>query len=50
MIKIDVSDPDTIRNISVDGFSPVIINVAPVSNIPMLIGSEKRKQQLAHYN
>ena len=45
-INIDFTNPQILNNISVDGvplneidgFIPVIINVAPITNIPMLLG------------
>lgn len=32
-------------NIPVDGFVPVIINIAPITNIPMLLGEFKEEPE-----
>jgi len=42
-IKMNLSNPQILNNISVDGFIPVIINVAPITNIPLLIGELKEE-------
>jgi len=42
-IKMDFSNPQILNNISIDGFIPVIINVAPITNIPMLLGESEEQ-------
>lgn len=37
-IKMNVPASDFLNNSSVGGFIPVIINIAPISNIPLLLG------------
>ena len=32
-----------IKNMKIDGFMPVIINITPVSNLPLLLGIAPRK-------
>jgi len=42
-IKVDFSNPQILNNISVDGFIPVIINVAPITSIPILLGESEEQ-------
>ena len=43
-IKIDFStSSQLLNNVSVDGFVPIIINVAPITNIPSLLGESEEQ-------
>ena len=46
-IKLDfTSDSQVLNNIRVDGYIPVIINVAPIKNIPLLIGKLEEEPEV----
>jgi len=45
-INIDfLFDPDQMLNINIDGFLPVIINITPITNLPLLLGELETEEQ-----
>ena len=43
-------DPALLQNMNIDGAYPVIINVTPITNLPMLlgIGPGRKKEELSY--
>ncbi|MCR4337525.1 MAG: hypothetical protein NUV91_06950, partial [Candidatus Omnitrophica bacterium] len=40
-------DPASLENLTIDGFTPIILKITPVTSIPLLLGGEKKKSPSA---
>ena len=45
-IEFDIPfDSETILNMPIDGFSPIIFQITPINNVPFLLGISEKEEQ-----